>query len=50
MFKRYIIYARSEERTDYVTEFRTKESAEKFIREKAHEFQGSELYYVVRYY
>ena len=50
MFTRYIIYARKNERTDYVTEFRTQESAEKFIQEKAHEFQGSELYCVVRYY
>jgi len=50
MFKRYIIYARSEERTDYVTEFRTQESAEKFIQDKAHEFQGCELYCVVKHY
>lgn len=50
MFTRYIIYARNSERTDYVTEFRTQESAEKFIKDKAHEFQGSELYCVVKHY
>lgn len=50
MFTRYIIYARNSERTDYVTEFRTQESAEKFMQEKAREFQGCELYCVVKHY
>lgn len=50
MFQRFIVYARNSERTDYVTEFRTQESAEKFMQEKAREFKGCELYCVVKHY
>lgn len=52
MVKRFIIYARNDKRTTYVTEFRTQEAAKKFMQENARKFKfkGSELYCVVKYF